>query len=89
MFKKRLIELIQEIPKAEKNYLELKYKKEKRNAELYLQESNNFKTEELRKSAVRVMMENEGIIEPLIWAGYEYHKLLNEKEILLKLQNEN
>jgi len=35
------------------------------------------------------MMENEGIIEPLIWAGYEYHKLLNEKEILLKLQNEN
>jgi len=40
----------------------------------------------MRKQTIRLMMENEGLIEPYIRASYEYHKLLNEKEILLKLE---
>jgi len=33
-------------------------------------------------------MEQENLIEPLLWARLEYHTLLNEKEILLILLGE-
>jgi hypothetical protein len=82
----RLKQLITELPEVEKEYQEMKYQRDKRYTEIYLKEFNNFRNEEMRKHAVREILEQENLVYPLMEISLKYHALLNEKEILMKIQ---
>lgn len=83
---KRLAELIEELPKAGKEYSEATYRVEKRKAELYTQDSTiGLSNQSLRDAYVSQVLEQEGLLEPKQKLSYEFKKLMNEKDMLIEI----
>jgi hypothetical protein len=85
MSQSRLKKLITLLPEKEKIYRKLQYEYDKRYTEIYLKDFENLRNEELRKHSARQILENEGLVRPLMEASLKYRTLLNEKDILMKI----
>lgn len=83
---KRLAELIEELPKAGKEYSEATYKVEKRKAELYTQDQTiGLSNQTMRDAYVSQVLDEEGLLEPKQKLSYEFKRLMNEKDMLLEI----